>query len=77
MLIKRNNHYFVSADFSRFSVSKCNLVEEIFAKEKQYTEVYFCLFSGIVFTIRRGQYDDKMKEQDSYSTVQRLLTIDV
>lgn len=25
--------------------------EEIFVKHKQYTEVYFCLFSGIVFSI--------------------------
>lgn len=54
-----------------------NKKKEIFVKHKQYTEVYFCLFSGIVFSIWKGQYDNKMKEQDSYSIVQRSLIIDV
>lgn len=37
--------------FSAFERNFTIKKKEIFVKHKQYTEVYFCLFSGIVFSI--------------------------
>ena len=46
-MFKKKNYYSLPSSV----ILKKKKKEEIFVKHKQYTEVYFCLFSGIVFSI--------------------------